>query len=223
MGLSKLHSKCPKESFELNKFCKKLLIFVYHFRTFRRENLAFFSEPFARFFKSAFYVSIGSIKGDVFLENFLSFFRAWAKVFWLFLGKFSTGSSKLRFTRLEEQFEEENFSEKKSFFQSFSDTKWSSLGFLSNTSQKRCQNCILHIHRNHSRRRFSLDFFRYFGTLTGKIPLFVKSFSSGLSELVSTCHKKHFEAKIILKKSFLYFFCSDVDRKVFGLLSNVFP
>ena len=65
-----------------------------------------------------------------------------------------------------------------------------------------CQKAILHYYGTHSRRRFPVEFFLSLSEIDRKIPHFVEKFSSGLSELISTCHKNHDEAEINLKKSF---------------------
>ena len=206
----------------MSRFYKKVVDFCLSLSDFQTRESCFFRRTFSPGFPEAHSTCpLEHLEETFFRKSFLAFFKAWAKIFWLFLGKFYTGSSKLRFTRLEEQFEE-NFFEKKIIFQSFSDTKWGILGFLSKTSQKGCQNCILPVHRNHSKRRFSLEFFRYFRTLTGNIPLFLKIFRQVCQNWFLRVTRKFLRRKYFQRKAFFIFFVRTSIEKILAFCRKFF-
>ena len=129
-----------------------------------------------------------------------------------FLDKISTGLSNMRFTCLEEQFEEENFSEKNHFFSHFRTVNGAVSAFCQIIIRSVVKTAFYLSIGTIPGEDFLKNFFVTFGHWPGKIPLFLKKFSSDLSKLVSTCHKKIFEAKIILKKSFIFFVRTSIEK-----------
>ena len=74
-GWSKLHSSCPEELFELNKFCKSCGVLFITFGLSDKKKLAFWQKKFARVVKRPFYIIMGLIQGEGFLWNFFCHFR----------------------------------------------------------------------------------------------------------------------------------------------------
>ena len=221
-GLSKLHSSCPEAFFALNIFCKKFVEFCLSLSDFQTKNVCFLTEKHRHICqKCILTVHWKNLTKGFLRKSFLVIFRALAKKLRFPPEYFSTRLPKLQFTRLGEHFKNKNFPEKISSFQSISVIEGSIFVCLSKTSQKGCQNCLLHVYRNPSRRRCSYESFRHFRSLIEIFPLSEKPFPPSLSELVSTCRKKNNEAKIIFKKASINLI-SDFDRIVSWFSSKRF-
>ena len=116
----------------MNRFCKKVVDLCLPLSDFQTRESRFLRRTFSPgLSKAHFTCPLEQSKETFFRKSFLADFKAWGKIFWFFVDKISTGLSNMRFTCLEEHFEEKNFPEKFSSFQSFSETERSIFGFLS--------------------------------------------------------------------------------------------
>ena len=111
-------------------FAKNSYNFVYHFRTFRQKNLAFWQKNIAMFVKKCILtVHWNNLRRGFLWKPFSGIFRARAKFFGFFSINFVLGCQNCVLRAQRNTLKD--FPEWISSFQSFSDTEWSISGFLS--------------------------------------------------------------------------------------------
>ena len=117
-----------------------------------------------------------------------------------------------------ENYSEENFSlEKLRFFkQTFSDIKWKSFELLAKNFWHGCQNCILCVQSNKSRKTFyrlGMNKFSETPTMMEDIAALFWNFFRWALKNFMLFPEKHFEKKVFSKKTHVFWSSSDIGQK----------